>query len=89
MSLKTVLLSALAVLTLSLAGPAANAATERLPAAEVGEDGLHVQPWFHDSFLDLNEDLAEAHASGKRLVVFWEQRGCPYCKRLQIGRAHV
>jgi len=53
-----------------------------LPAAQVGEDGLHIQPWFHKSFLDLREDLADAQASGKRLMIIWEQRGCPYCKRL-------
>ncbi|MCK5168217.1 MAG: thioredoxin family protein, partial [Rhodospirillaceae bacterium] len=33
-------------------------------------------------FLDLGEDLAEARANGKRLVIIWEQRGCPYCKRM-------
>lgn len=53
-----------------------------LPAPEVGEDGLHIQPWFADTFLDLNEDLDEARAQGKRLVIMWEQRGCPYCKRM-------
>ena len=47
----------------------------------IGEDGLYHQKWFHESFLDLKEDLAEAKARGKRLVVFWEQKGCPYCKR--------
>jgi len=52
-----------------------------LPKPKVGEDGLYQQKWFHDSFLDLKEDLAEAKANGKRLVVFWEQKGCPYCKR--------
>lgn len=82
MSIKTVLMSALAVVFLSFATAPANAAPELLPMPEVGEDGLHIQPWFHDSFLDLNDDLAEANASGKRLVIFWEQRGCPYCKRL-------
>ncbi len=62
---------------------AAPAVAERalLPMPEIGEDGLHVQPWFHDSFLDLSEDLKEAQAQGKRLVIIWEQRGCPYCKR--------
>ena len=40
-----------------------------------------IQEWFHDSFLDLSEDLQEAQEQGKRLVIFWEQRGCPYCKR--------
>ena len=53
-----------------------------LPAPEVGEDGLHRVPWFAETFLDLNEDLAEAKAQGKRLVIMWEQRGCPYCKRM-------
>ncbi|MBT3990883.1 MAG: thioredoxin fold domain-containing protein [Rhodospirillaceae bacterium] len=53
----------------------------QLPKVGVSEDGLHVQKWFHDSFLDLREDLAEAKAKGKRLVIMWEQKGCPYCKR--------
>jgi thioredoxin-related protein len=52
-----------------------------LPMPQVGEDGLHAQRWFHESFLDLSEDLQEAQEQGKRLVIFWEQRGCPYCKR--------
>jgi len=43
----------------------------------VGDDGLHIQPWFSQSFLDLKEDLAEAASTGRRLVIFWEQRGCP------------
>ena len=47
----------------------------------IGEDGLYQQKWFHESFLDFKEDLAEAEVRGKRLVVFWEQKGCPYCKR--------
>ena len=47
----------------------------------IGEDGLYEQKWFHNSFLDLREDLAEAKAGGKRLAIFWEQKGCPYCKR--------
>lgn len=72
-----------AVFVLTLAQPA-QAAGEgpSLPSVEVGEDGLHVQPWFHESFLDLREDLADAQAAGKRLMIVWEQRGCPYCKRM-------
>ncbi len=53
-----------------------------LPVPATGEDGMHEQGWFHEGFLDLAEDLAEATASGKRLVIIWEQRGCPYCKRM-------
>ncbi|WGW03818.1 thioredoxin family protein [Tropicibacter oceani] len=54
-----------------------------LPAfAEIGDDGLHKQPWMRDTFKDLREDLAEANAEGKRLVLFVEQRGCIYCKQM-------
>lgn len=50
--------------------------------APMGDDGLHKQDWFVQSFLELPEDLAEATAKGKRLVLLWEQRGCPYCADL-------
>ncbi|MBO9467726.1 thioredoxin family protein [Tropicibacter sp. R15_0] len=54
-----------------------------LPAfAEVGDDGLHKQPWMRDTFKDLREDLDEANAEGKRLVLFFEQRGCIYCRKM-------
>lgn len=38
--------------------------------------------WFKDSFLDLQEDIKEATAAGKRLVIFFHQDGCPYCNAL-------
>lgn len=38
--------------------------------------------WFKDSFLDFNEDVAEARAAGKRLMVLFHQNGCPYCHAL-------
>lgn len=71
------------VVALAFAGGAALAATSdnRLPPPELGDDGLHKQAWFQETFLDLSEDLAEAAASGRRLVIIWEQRGCPYCKQ--------
>ncbi len=53
-----------------------------LPEAEVNDDGLHTQSWFHDSFLDLAEDLGEAAAEGKDLAIMFEQRGCPYCREM-------
>jgi thioredoxin-related protein len=39
-------------------------------------------PWFTESLLDLREDVAEAAAQGKRVMVYFGQGGCPYCKRL-------
>ncbi|MDQ2091420.1 thioredoxin family protein [Marimonas arenosa] len=53
-----------------------------MAAAEIGDDGLHKQPWMRDTFKDLREDLEEANAEGKRLVLFVEQRGCIYCKKM-------
>jgi thioredoxin-related protein len=74
----------LALLAASLTTTASLHAAEakKLPMAEVNDDGLHVQPWFLDSFLDLREDAAEAAAADKQLVIIWEQRGCPYCREM-------
>ncbi len=51
-------------------------------AAEIGEDGLHKQPWFTTSFKDIAEDVQAAKDEGKRLAIIYEQRGCIYCKKL-------
>ncbi|WP_068113096.1 thioredoxin family protein [Tropicimonas marinistellae] len=51
-------------------------------AAEIGDDGLHKEPWMRDTFKDLREDLDEANAEGKRLMLIFEQRGCIYCKKM-------
>ncbi|WP_374041616.1 thioredoxin family protein [Ruegeria sp. YS9] len=51
-------------------------------AAELGDDGLHKTPWMRDTFKDLREDLEEASGEGKRLVLFIEQQGCIYCKKM-------
>lgn len=51
-------------------------------SAEIGDDGLHKEPWMRDTFKDLREDLAEANAEGKRFAVMIEQRGCIYCRKM-------
>jgi thioredoxin-related protein len=38
--------------------------------------------WFTESLLDLREDVAEAAAQKKRVLLYFGQDGCPYCKRL-------
>lgn len=53
-----------------------------LPAAELGDDGLHIAPWLNETFRDLREDLEEATANGQRFVVMIEQRGCIYCTQM-------
>ena len=51
-------------------------------AATLGDDGLHKADWMRDTFKDLREDLEEANAEGKRLLVIIEQRGCIYCTKM-------
>ncbi len=48
----------------------------------IGDDGLHKQTWMRDTFLDMAEDLEEATAEGKRMAIFFEQRGCIYCAKM-------
>lgn len=38
--------------------------------------------WFVETFLDFREDAAEAARDGKRLMIYFGQDGCPYCKLL-------
>ena len=54
----------------------------QLHAAEMGDDGLHKASWMRDTFKDLTEDLEEAKAEGKRLLIMVEQRGCTYCAKM-------
>ena len=54
----------------------------RADDVKVGGDGLYHQTWFLQSFLDIKEDIQDAAGSGKRLIILWEQKGCPYCKEL-------
>ncbi|MCR8550120.1 thioredoxin family protein [Salipiger sp. P9] len=65
---------------------AAFAAALALPVwadvAPLGDDGLYKEPWMRDTFKDLREDLGEANAEGKRMVLFVEQRGCIYCHKM-------
>ncbi len=48
----------------------------------VGDNGLYSSPWMRTTFKDMNEDLADATAEGKKLVLFFEQRGCVYCAKM-------
>lgn len=55
--------------------------------------GFHEQPaWFKTSFLDLRDDVAEARGAGRRVMLYFYQDGCPYCKKLledNFGRADI
>ena len=38
--------------------------------------------WFKNSFLNIKEDIADAHKSGKRVMLMFTQDNCPYCSAL-------
>ena len=55
------------------------------PVAEVFNPSPHaidVPAWFKTSFLDFREDVAEAARERKRLMIYFGQDGCPYCREL-------
>ena len=68
-------------LSLALASPAAWADSEPVQGADMTVPGYVSHPeWFKQSFLDLNEDIEEASAEGRHLILYFYQDGCPYCK---------
>jgi len=52
------------------------------PGQYLGAKDTEYPAWFKDSFLDLREDIDEASAEGKRLMLLFYQDGCPYCNAL-------
>jgi thioredoxin-related protein len=64
----------------AVAASVAGIAPARAEDPILTDDGLYKQSWFLESFLDLAEDLEDARKAGKRFVVMWELKGCPYCK---------
>ncbi|MBL3569729.1 thioredoxin [Rhodovulum sulfidophilum] len=51
-------------------------------ASPMGDDGLHKPDWLRETFRDMREDLGEAEAENRRMLVIWEQRGCIYCTKM-------
>jgi len=44
--------------------------------------GQETPSWFSESLLHLPDEVAEAATAGKRVMLYFGQDGCPYCKRL-------
>jgi thioredoxin-related protein len=73
---------ALAAALLVLASPAAGAASAASESFNPSPQAIEYPAWFRETFLDLREDVREAAAAGKRLMVYFGQDGCPYCREL-------
>lgn len=55
-----------------------------LPAAaqDASPHAIDIPRWFSEGFLDMREEAAAAGREGKRLLVYFGQDGCPYCREL-------
>jgi thioredoxin-related protein len=51
-------------------------------AQVVSPHAIEIPAWFTESLLDLREDAREAAAQGRRVMLYFGQDGCPYCKAL-------
>ncbi|MCP4490515.1 MAG: thioredoxin fold domain-containing protein [Gammaproteobacteria bacterium] len=58
------------------------AAEEQPHGNMLGAKASESPHWFKESFLEFEEDVAEATAQGKRVMLYFHQEGCPYCARL-------
>jgi len=68
---------------LAVALPTAWAQTSAPAAAQpVVPRPIDIPPWFTPSFLDLHDELQAATQEKKRLLLYFGQDGCPYCRRL-------
>jgi thioredoxin-related protein len=52
------------------------------PAQLASPQAIELPAWFGESLLDLREDVREAAADGRRVMLYFGQDGCPYCKAL-------
>jgi thioredoxin-related protein len=53
-----------------------------LALAVAAAQEIEVPAWFKNSFLDLREDIKDGVAANKRVMIYFGQNGCPYCKKL-------
>jgi len=68
--------------TLALAPGVASADEPSTTGVMKGGVRYHIPSWFKDSFLDIPEDLAEAEASGRHVLLFLHLDECPYCAQM-------
>lgn len=65
-----------------LVAPDVWAAPEKKRGAYQGAMATEYPAWFKDSFLNLRDDIAEAKAHNKRVMLMFTQDNCPYCNAL-------
>ena len=48
----------------------------------IGAMQTELPDWFKESFLEFEDDIDDATAAGKRLMLYFHQDNCPYCNAL-------
>lgn len=51
-------------------------------AQQASPHAIDIPTWFLESFLDFKDEAATAAKAGKRLMLYFGQDGCPYCREL-------
>jgi thioredoxin-related protein len=49
---------------------------------ESSAHAIDIPPWFSESLLEIPDEVRDAAKQGKRLMLYFGQDGCPYCKAL-------
>jgi len=70
-----------ALAALVLGWTLAGAALAQVPSPHA----IDVPPWFAQTFLDFRDDVADAAREKKRLLLYFGQDGCPYCRMLMVN----
>ncbi len=69
---------------LAIVALALSALTPAARAQDASPYAIDIPPWFSETFLDFRDDVADAAKDGRRLMVYFGQDGCPYCKQLMV-----
>lgn len=76
------IISILCVLFFTFLQSASAANETELSEAFINPGYAEKPSWFKVSFLDIYEDIADAADNNKRVMLYFYQDGCPYCKKL-------
>lgn len=58
-------------------------AADSIPRGKIVGGVAHSAPsWFKESFLEIADDVEEATAEGKHVLLFFQLNDCPYCDRM-------
>lgn len=74
--------SRIVLMALALSAPLPAGAAASGEIINPSPHAIEIPGWFRETFLDLREDVREAAAEKKRLLVYFGQDGCPYCREL-------